>query len=141
SIPTWPVHVAKLTANDKFAKRFDLCRKVSHSFLSRMRHFLNARREQTAILLLLAAVAALLLFSSTLQAETFRVATYNIENYLDAPTQTRSAKSAEARANVRDSILAIQPDVLALQEIGSADALLELRRSLKEGGLDLPHWE
>jgi endonuclease/exonuclease/phosphatase family metal-dependent hydrolase len=74
-------------------------------------------------------------------AETFRVATYNLENYLDAPARTRHAKSAEAKAKVRESILALKPDVLALQEIGSASALQELRDSLKGEGLDLVNWE
>src|SRR5258706_5024706 len=74
-------------------------------------------------------------------AESFRVATYNVENYLDEPTQTRVAKSAEAKARVRDSILALKPDVIALQEIGAISALQELRASLKQEGLDLPYWE
>src|SRR5439155_3736000 len=76
-----------------------------------------------------------------LQAESFRVATYNLENYLDEPTQTRAAKSAEAKAKVREHILAVKPDVLALQEIGSVRALEELRTSLREAGLALPYWE
>ena len=76
-----------------------------------------------------------------LWAESFRVATYNLENYLDEPTQTRSAKSAEAKAKIRESILALKPDVLALQEIGSIRALEELRASLNEAGLDLSYWE
>ena len=74
-------------------------------------------------------------------AETFRVATYNVENYLDQPTETRSAKLAAAKAKVRESILALKPDVLAVQEMGSTNALLELRDSLKAEGLDLPYWE
>jgi endonuclease/exonuclease/phosphatase family metal-dependent hydrolase len=74
-------------------------------------------------------------------AETFRVATYNVENYLDEATQTRYVKSAEAKAKVRESIRALKPDVLALQEMGSVNALHELRDSLKAEGLDLPHWE
>lgn len=74
-------------------------------------------------------------------AETFRVATYNVENYLDAPTETRSPKPAAARAKVCESILALKPDVLAVQEMGRPSALLELRDALKAGGLDLPHWE
>ena len=81
------------------------------------------------------------LFPSWLLAATFRVATYNVENYLDEPTQTRVAKSAEAKARVRDSILALKPDVIALQEIGAISALQELRASLKQEGLDLPYWE
>ncbi|MBC8095682.1 MAG: endonuclease/exonuclease/phosphatase family protein [Akkermansiaceae bacterium] len=77
-----------------------------------------------------------------LRAETFRVATYNLENYLDQPTATRpQAKSPEAKARIRESLRALKPDVLALQEIGSLSALTELRASLKTEGLDFPHWE
>jgi len=74
-------------------------------------------------------------------AETFRVGTYNVENYIEEPTQTRHAKSAEAKAKVRESILALKPDVLALQEMGSLGALQELRESLSSEGLDLPYCE
>src|SRR6266581_1246020 len=86
-------------------------------------------------------VFLLWLSNAALEAESFRVATYNLENYLDEPTQTRSAKSAEAKAKIRASILALKPDVLALQEIGSIRALEELRASLNEAGLDLSYWE
>jgi endonuclease/exonuclease/phosphatase family metal-dependent hydrolase len=70
-----------------------------------------------------------------------RIATYNVENYIDVATPTRRAKTAAAEAKVRDSILALHPDVIALQEIGSTNALLELEAALKAGGLDLPFWE
>jgi endonuclease/exonuclease/phosphatase family metal-dependent hydrolase len=88
-------------------------------------------------------VAGFALFVSlTLNADTVRVATYNVENYLDRPTESRPhPKSAEAKAKARESIRALKPDVLALQEIGSISALLELRDSLKNEGLDLPYWE
>src|SRR5207253_1044755 len=46
----------------------------------------------------------------------------------------------EARAKIRESILTLKPDVLALQEMGSLSALRELRASLKAEGLDLPYW-
>ncbi len=73
---------------------------------------------------------------------TFRVATYNVENYLDQPTESRHfVKSAEAKAKIRESIKAINPDVLALEEMGTTNALLELRASLKADGLDFPFWE
>jgi len=81
------------------------------------------------------------LFPSWSIAETFRVATSNVENYLAEPTQNRVAKPADAKAKVRDSILALKPDVIALQEIGALSALQELRDSLKSGGLDFPYWE
>jgi endonuclease/exonuclease/phosphatase family metal-dependent hydrolase len=64
-----------------------------------------------------------------------------VENYLDEPTQTRHAKSPEAKAKVCESILALKPDVLALQEIGSLSAFQELRDSLKAEGLNFPHWD
>ena len=74
-------------------------------------------------------------------AETFRVATYNVENYFNEATQTRFVKSAESKAKVRESILALKPDILGLEEMGPTNALLELRDSLKAAGLDLPQWE
>ena len=83
----------------------------------------------------------LLLTRDCIPGEIFRVATYNVENYLDAPTHSRGAKSSAAKAKVRENILALKPDVIALQEMGSGSALNELRVALKEGGLDLPNWE
>lgn len=80
-------------------------------------------------------------FRSGFGAELFRVATYNLENYLLQPVEGRRAKSAEARAAVRDCIKAIDADVLALQEVGGLDALQELRAGLKAEGLDYPYWE
>ncbi|MGP8201291.1 MAG: endonuclease/exonuclease/phosphatase family protein [Limisphaerales bacterium] len=86
--------------------------------------------------------ALLWLLSSALAgAQVFRVATFNVENYLDTPSGQRPAKSSEGRARVRESILAIKPDVIALEEIGSTNALLELQSALKTGGLDLPYWD
>jgi len=93
---------------------------------------------------LAAAAIALILFllnARRLRGETFRVGTYNVENYLDEATHNRHAKPAAARAKVRESILALKPDVLALQEMGSPSALEELRGSLKAEGLDFPYGE
>lgn len=85
---------------------------------------------------------ALLLLAGFATAETFRVAAYNVENYLDKPTESRrNPKSAEAKAKVRETILAMKPDVIAFEEMGEVSALLELRDSLKAAGLDLPHYE
>lgn len=88
-----------------------------------------------------AVLAVLLIFTLLTGAETFRVATYNVENYLDQPAAGRPVKSAEAKAKVRESILALKPDVLAMEEMGSLSALQELRESLKGQGLDFPYWE
>ena len=88
-------------------------------------------------LLVFATVCPLLL-----RAETFRIAEYNLENYLDQPTETRRfVKSDAAKAKIRESIRAIKPDVIALEEMGTTNALLELRASLKADGLDFPYWE
>ena len=74
-------------------------------------------------------------------AETLRVATYNLENYLDQAEGTRPAKSDAAKAKIRESIRALKPEVIALEEMGSVSALQELRGSLKADGLEFPHWE
>lgn len=78
----------------------------------------------------------------TASAETVRIAAYNVENYLDTPTQTRrETKSETSKAKVREVILAMKPDVLVMPEMGQLSALLELQASLKKAGLDLPHHE
>ena len=85
---------------------------------------------------------AVLVYSTSFATETFSVATYNVENYLDQPTESRPrVKSAESRAKIRESIRALNPDVLALEEVGGTGALLELRASLKAEGADYPFWE
>lgn len=94
------------------------------------------------LLALSAALVPGILASIPVWAETsFRVAAYNVENYLDQSSESRQVKSSAARAKIRESILAIRPDVLALEEMGSTNALLELRDSLNRAGLDLPYWE
>src|SRR6266516_2646917 len=74
-------------------------------------------------------------------AHGFRVATYNLENYLDQPAGTRPLKTPEAKAKIRESLRALNADIVALQEMGTASALAELRASLKTEGLDYPFWE
>ena len=82
-----------------------------------------------------------ILSAHALSAETFRVAAYNVETYLDQPTESRHAKSDASKAKVQESILALKPDILSVEEMGSVSALTELRESLKAGGLDFPYWE
>jgi endonuclease/exonuclease/phosphatase family metal-dependent hydrolase len=65
-------------------------------------------------------------FAST-AAQTFRIATWNLENYLDAPVGSRPAKSPESKAAIHQTIRTMNPDVLAVQEVGSTNALMELR--------------
>ena len=73
--------------------------------------------------------------------KTFRIASFNVENYLDAAAPRGRVKSAESKAEVRKSIRTMDPDVLALQEMGSPDTLMELRYSLGAEGCEFPHWE
>src|SRR5690349_6714812 len=73
-------------------------------------------------------------------AEAFSVATYNLENYLDQSAGSRHPKTEAAKDKIREMIRAMKPDVLAVEEIGSTNALLELRSSLRAEGLDYPHW-
>ena len=65
------------------------------------------------------------------RSETFRVATYNVENYLDETASRCCVKSVASKAKVRECIRALRPDVLALQEMGSVAALMELRGPCK----------
>jgi endonuclease/exonuclease/phosphatase family metal-dependent hydrolase len=74
-------------------------------------------------------------------AQTFRVASYNLNNYLAEPLGTRPAKTDAGRAKIRESIRALQAEVLALQEVGGAGEFAELRRSLRAEGVDYPHGE
>ena len=82
-----------------------------------------------------------LLLTTQILAGHFTVGTYNLELYTDTPIFNLPPKSAEARKIIQQSIEALNADVLALQEIGSTNALLELRASLKKEGLDYPFWE
>ena len=79
---------------------------------------------------------------TALGADTIRIATYNVENYLDQPTESRRfTKSAAAKAKIRESIEAVNPEVICLEEMGTTNALLELRASLRTDGLFFPYWE
>ena len=88
-------------------------------------------------------IVAALLGSLFLAAETprFKVVTYNVENYLVERSGTRVAKPEAARRKVTETLVSLKPDVVALQEIGPTNALLELQSRLRQSGLDLPHWE
>lgn len=84
----------------------------------------------------------LLLVAAPLRAaDRVTVVTWNLENYLLEQTETRPAKTPASQAKIRETLLAIRPDVLALQEVGGRAALDELQQALKSGGLDLPHAE
>ena len=72
-------------------------------------------------------------------ADTFTVATFNVENYFLTPFATRKSKSAVSRAKVAEAIVSIKPDVLALQEMGRKVALEDLRKRLSRKNLIYPH--
>lgn len=93
------------------------------------------------VLVLCAGLLAGLSDVSLSAAESFRVATYNLENYVDVSAGGRTAKTAESKAKICESVRALKADVLALQEMGGTNALLELRQSLRDQGTDYPHWE
>ena len=73
--------------------------------------------------------------------QSFRVVTYNVENYILEPIQNRPLKKPFAQAKIVESILAAKPDVIALQEMGKKTALAKLQAALKAKGLDLPYVE
>lgn len=78
-------------------------------------------------------------------AETLTVATYNVENYTEADRMTADGfrrdypKPETEKTALRSVIRALGADVLALQEMGSAQYLAELQRDLKADGLDYPY--
>ncbi|HVR36013.1 MAG TPA: endonuclease/exonuclease/phosphatase family protein [Methylomirabilota bacterium] len=98
-------------------------------------------RESLLFRLVLACLAGWLWTLSLTAADSFRIASFNVENYVVTRDTNRPLKSPAARARVQASILAIRPDVLALQEIGGTNALLELQAALRSQGLPLPHWD
>jgi endonuclease/exonuclease/phosphatase family metal-dependent hydrolase len=89
----------------------------------------------------LSLAAAVLVSWPASSAEAFRVATYNLNNYLLAQSGSRPAKPVESKAAIREALRVIKADVLALQEIGGTNALQELRALLQADGLTYPHWE
>lgn len=86
----------------------------------------------------------ILVAASSLSGERIRVATYNVRNYLEMGRRVEGfwkedyPKPADELAAVREVIRFANPDILALQEIGTAAHLAELQAELKAEGLDLP---
>ncbi|HON07964.1 MAG TPA: hypothetical protein PLW02_07695, partial [Verrucomicrobiota bacterium] len=71
-------------------------------------------------------------------AEKFRVATYNLENYVDDPASKRPLKSEASREKICENIQALNPDVIAVEEIGSLNLLMDLRERLSKRSLEYP---
>lgn len=74
-------------------------------------------------------------------APAFRIATFNVENYLVRPAPGRKPKPESSRAHVARLIVESRADVVALQEVGDNDALRDLQRRLGGMGFPLPHAE
>jgi len=98
-----------------------------------------------SVLLRLLAVAWPILSAAAVEqppaAGSFSIASYNLENYCDRPTGTRPVKSEVSKSKIREALVKLDADILAVQEMGSLEALEELRTSLRTEGLDYPHWE
>jgi endonuclease/exonuclease/phosphatase family metal-dependent hydrolase len=90
-------------------------------------------------------VLAVCVTAAALRAETFTIATYNVENYVAAGRRVEGVyrpaypKPEAAKQALRAVIRALDADVLALQEMGPAAYLEELQRDLRAGGVDYPH--
>jgi endonuclease/exonuclease/phosphatase family metal-dependent hydrolase len=88
-------------------------------------------------------VVLLLLVSSAEAA--IRVATYNVENYTLANRMVAGVyrenypKPESERLALRQVVVALTPDVLAVQEMGPTPFLEEFRRELRAVGQDYPH--
>src|SRR6056297_232246 len=70
---------------------------------------------------------------------------YNLKNYLamdrrvDGEIVEGAPKPEREVEEVVEAILAMEPDILSVCEIGDATFLEDLQSRLKAGGLDLPH--
>lgn len=90
------------------------------------------------LLLLLACLAPL----QAEPADALRLATWNVRNYLlqnrweGGKYRFDYPKPEAEKAVLRRTLLEVRPEVLFLQEIGSAAMLAELREDLAAGGLD-----
>jgi endonuclease/exonuclease/phosphatase family metal-dependent hydrolase len=79
------------------------------------------------------------------QAESLRIGTWNVRNYLlhnrweQGKFRFDYPKPEAEKAALRRVLLQVRPDILLLQEIGSAAMLQELREDLAAAGLDYPH--
>lgn len=71
----------------------------------------------------------------------FSVASYNVDGYRLSPADRWSPKPLLSRAEVAEVIRRAQPNLLALQEVGSTQALEFLTKNLLELGLEYPFRE
>jgi len=97
-----------------------------------------------AFRVLLLWLPALVLGAAGAEPEPVRVATWNVRNYLqqnrwhDEAYRFDYPKPEAEKARLRATLLAVRPDILLLQEMGSEAFLLEFRDDLRASGLDYP---
>ena len=86
------------------------------------------------------------LLSSSAPGEIVRVATCNLRNYLITDRMVESRyrpqypKPEDEKLALWKVFHLVDPDILAIQEIGSLPFLNELRQDLLQAGLDFPHF-
>lgn len=86
-------------------------------------------------------MAALL---SAAEPERLTFCSYNLKNWLTTEASgalPAFSKSEAERAHVVQILAAIQPDILGVCEIGTADDLADFQQRLAKAGVDLPHTE
>jgi len=75
----------------------------------------------------------------------FRIASYNLENYITMPRwidgklRAKAGKPESERDAVVRMIGTIRPDVLGLEEMGEPGQFSDLQRRLRKAGLDFPY--
>lgn len=85
--------------------------------------------------------------ASAISKEGFRIASYNVENYLpmtrriDGQLRANAGKPETQKQAVVGMIAAVQPDVLGLMEIGEPGQFEDLRRRLRKAVIEFPHAE
>ncbi len=95
--------------------------------------------------MLLRVLALLLLPALARPLPATLIATYNVENYTladrmaDGIHRTAYPKPEREKAALRQVIMGLNADVLALQEMGPRPFLDELQRELRRDGLDYPY--
>lgn len=100
---------------------------------------------RTFALLLLCVTRLVQADESSQQTNTLRITSYNVENYLTMPRRINGKLRANAgkpeseKAAVTRMIATIRPDVIGLEEIGEPRQLDEVKRRLREIGMDFPY--
>jgi endonuclease/exonuclease/phosphatase family metal-dependent hydrolase len=98
----------------------------------------NAALICARIFILFAGWMSLLVVCPTQAASHFSAATFNLESYLMESRGSFPAKSEISRSKIREYIHLMNPDVLAIQEVGGQKELDELKGMLEKEGCAFP---